>query len=97
MRMPVSYPTEEAAPEPGTSWIVAPIAFLYQLPLNLWAMAFVGLMAVLGLLGWELSRSNSDLGGIARRRCRSVRSRMPNRCHGALPLPFASVLKALLT
>ncbi len=66
MRMPVSYPTEEAVPEPGSSWIFAPLAFLYQLPLRLWAMAFLGLMVVLGLLGWELSRSNSDLGGIAR-------------------------------
>ncbi len=67
MHIPASHlPTEELAPEPNSDWILAPFAWLLQLPLRLWMVVFVVLLAALGLLGWEISRSNSDLGGIAR-------------------------------
>ncbi len=55
-------------PEPSTpgDWLLTPILAFLAVPIRIWLVVCAAVLCVLGLLGWELSRSNSDLAGLAR-------------------------------
>lgn len=57
---------EDPESDLASDWLLAPIAAVLEIPGRVWIVAALLFVGVTGLLGWELARSNSDLGGLAR-------------------------------